>query len=331
MADRLSTRFTLRLTALTLGIFALTACGVTGATGEANFTVGASWKPDTPIAVGSRFGVTAVSNDLAKTQLRVESSDPKVFAAVGDPIAGSFEAKGPGSAEFRALDSGGKQLDFLAYSAAVPTQLELSNWAERIVAAGAVLPESFSLVNGAKFRIRADLLSAQGQSLHHAQLVTSAPSSAAPLAVSNIIGVDHELIAQGSGAASVDFVAGNLARKLAIQVVEASAVADFDLAYAPLMVDLGSVDKGNPSAPPADSDKAAASQVYFAKIRAKDANGGAVFGAQGKWSVVAGQLQLLSFAQGVSEAQYFELAAGQKATLSVEVAGKTKELQVVGQ
>lgn len=318
------------LAALSAVLIGAVGCGVTGATGEAVFTVGPSWKPDTPIAVGAQFSVTAVSNDLAKTKLRVESSNLAVFAPVAGSD-GSFEAKGEGSAEFRALDSGGKEIDHLGYSAALPSQLELSHWGDRIVAAGAVLPESFSLVSGAKLSVRAELLSAQGQALHHAGLVTAASSNPGLLAVTSAHGVDHELLAKGKGAASLDVTAGKLARKLTIQLVDASAVADFDLAYAPLMVDLGSIDKRNPSAAPADGDQAPTSQVYFAKIRAKDSNGGAVFGAQGKWTVVAGQLQLVAFAQGVSEAQYFELAPGQKATLSVEVAGKTKELQVVGQ
>jgi hypothetical protein len=331
MATRISTPFTLPITALCLGIFALSGCGVTGATGEAMFTVGSSWSPDTPIAVGSRFGVSAVSNDLAKTKLRIESRDNNVFSLVSGSSDGTFEAKGPGTADFAALDSAGKEIDHLAYSAAAASQLELSNWAERIVAAGAVMPETLSLVAGTKLSIRAELLGAQGQSLNHAGLVTSAPGNSSMLAVTSAHGVDHELIAKGLGATSVDFAAGTLARKLTIQVVDPSAVADFALAYAPLMVDLGSIDKTNPSAAPADSEKAPTSQVYFAKIRAKDSNGGAVYGAAGKWSVAVGQVQLVNFAQGVSEAQYFELAPGQKATLSVELAGKTKELAIVGQ
>lgn len=305
-------------------------CGVTGETGEALFIVGNQWKPDTPIAVGSKFIVSATSNDLAKSKLQVESSNVAVFAPQSSGVSGGFAAVGPGTADFKALDSAKKEVDHLAYQAVAPAKLELSNWAERIVEGGALLPETFSVVAGGKFSVRVEAIDSQNRALQHAGLVSGVSSKESVLTATTSHGVDHELLAKSTGSANLDLSAGNLARQLKISVVDASAVADFDLSYAPLVIDLGSIDKADPAAAPRDSDKVSASQVYFAKIRAKDANGGKVFGVGGKWSVLSGDVQLVVFSQGVSEAQYFELKPGQKATLRVELAGKTKELSVVG-
>ena len=312
--------------------FLAVGCGIAGEKGTALFTVGTAWDPHLPIAVGAKFDVVARKNDITKAKLAVESANPAVFVATGQ--ADQFEAKGAGAGKFTALATDTKALiDQLEFTAAAPSKLELSYWAERIVDGQASLPETFSLVAGSKLTLRAELTDSGGRLLNHMGLVKSESAATPVLSVASPTGVGHDCVAVAAGASKLTVSASQaVARSYQVSVVAANAVADFDLAASPVVLNLGGVDKGNATTPPASEEGAAATTtVYFALIRAKDANGGKVFGAAGKWSVAEAGVQLVAFSQGVSEVQYLELKKGQKATLHVEISGKSKEIVVIGQ
>lgn len=312
--------------ALLLAVVAAGCVQVTGEKGEARFSVGNGWQPATPIALGSVFSVSAETNDLLRKPLTVSSDNPAVFQAES---AGNFRAAGEGQGLFLAKD-GEALVDQVTYSVAKASVARLHYWADRILKPDATLPDQFAIAAGSNLTVRVDLVAGQ-QALNHRQLATLAAVDKSIVTTSTSDGVDVQMNAGAQGGTQVTLGAGQgLQRSYGVSVLPTAQVADFELAYLPIQLDLALVNKSKPDQPPGEGEapQQQADQVHFAILQAKTADGLRMFGAKGKWTVVDGQVEL-TFTQA-SEVQYFQLKAGQKATLQVELNGKTKTLVVEG-
>ena len=81
----------------------LTACGVQGEKGRANFDVGSQWENDKAVALGSVFEVD-VNGGLFSGPMSVMSNDETIFSSLEN---GKYHAAAEGEAAFLAVDEDG--------------------------------------------------------------------------------------------------------------------------------------------------------------------------------------------------------------------------------
>lgn len=301
------------------------ACGIAGEEGTAKFTVGDFWQPGVPIAVGARFAVSAKPTQFGDTsKLSVQSSDPGVFAPEGN----GFRAVGPGKAWFVAQKADKTQVDQLQYEAAAVASAHLGYWAERLIEPGALLGDSFALVRGSKPTLRVFLRGSDGRGLHHRELATLTATDSAILAATADGSPDFAVSASGAGSTTLTAAAGTITKQYNVLAVEAAEITEVEIGYVPIALDVGSVDRSQPSTPPETEEDPDAPAAYFAMVRAKRSDGTRVYGTPAVWSVTEGSVQLVQFTGGVSEVQYFTLKPGQTARLKVQVGSATAEIPV---
>ena len=268
-----------KLTLMAALALSASACGEVGMSSAATFAVGpvgdtsARWTSNKAIAVGSKFEVSA--DRFGRGTLHVKVSEEGVLLPLGD---GVFEAMKPGAVQFQAVDDAGAVVDVLPLRVASPDRLVVT------VASAPLQPpqpaeRALWLMRDSELELRGEL-SAGGQALHHADLVSVSRKSG-DLHIAASRQGKAKIVGQTVGAAAINFAVRDRPELSATHgIVTTTEHAIVDVTYH--TSELGE---------PTDTDTKRTMLVW---LKAWQADGKQIHGARAKWTSMVSHLEVLA-------------------------------------
>ncbi len=263
----------------------LSACGIVGDKGLAEFGVGRNWGKEHAIATGSVFQVTAWRSGVLWQGLQVSATTP----AVQKQANGAFKAVAAGAAQFQASDAAGVAVDTVEYRVADPAAVSLGVVWNTVWDVPTELPTHFALVLNNRYVGAVIVREANAARMNHVGITQATFPGAQVKVLDDYVEATPTTLGTTTATVNALGLDGKVLATHAYQVdvVEASAVAHLTLASFALQTSAtvpADPDKG-PDAPATGTAPTAPKTQLFALTTVTTlADGTPVYGARAKWT-----------------------------------------------